>query len=76
MRYLTSPEMWPSDSQSSDEPDPNDEEFEQEGLRIFLEEELVEPLEVAHSMLSMPTRDCNLSSVRWTSTVKLCHDLN
>jgi Fe-S cluster assembly iron-binding protein IscA len=28
-----------------DEPDPNDEEFEQEGLRIFLEEDLVEPLE-------------------------------
>ena len=29
----------------SDDPDPNDEEFEQEGLRIFLEEDLVEPLE-------------------------------
>jgi iron-sulfur cluster assembly protein len=28
-----------------DEPDPNDEELEQEGLRIFLEEELVEPLD-------------------------------
>jgi len=28
-----------------EEPDPNDEEFEQEGLRIFLEEELVETLE-------------------------------
>ena len=28
-----------------DEPDPNDEEFEQEGLRIFVEEGLVEPLD-------------------------------
>lgn len=29
----------------SDEPDPDDEEFEQEGLRIFVEEVLVEPLD-------------------------------
>jgi Fe-S cluster assembly iron-binding protein IscA len=29
----------------SDEPDPDDEEFEQEGLRIFVEEALVEPLD-------------------------------
>ena len=28
-----------------DDPNPNDEEFEQEGLRIFLEEELIEPLD-------------------------------
>ena len=29
----------------SDEPDPDDEESEQEGLRIFVEEALVEPLD-------------------------------
>ena len=29
----------------SDEPAPEDEEFEQEGLRIFVEEALVEPLD-------------------------------
>jgi len=29
----------------SDEPAPDDEEFEQEGLRIFVEEALVEPLD-------------------------------
>jgi Fe-S cluster assembly iron-binding protein IscA len=29
----------------SDEPDPDDEEFEQEGLRIFVEDALVEPLD-------------------------------
>jgi Fe-S cluster assembly iron-binding protein IscA len=29
----------------SDDPDPNDEEFEQEGLRIFVEDALVEPLD-------------------------------
>ena len=29
----------------SDEPDPEDEEFEQEGLRIFVEDTLVEPLD-------------------------------
>ena len=29
----------------SEEPDPNDEEFEQEGLRIFVEDALIEPLE-------------------------------
>jgi Fe-S cluster assembly iron-binding protein IscA len=29
----------------SDEPDPDDEEFEQEGLRIFVEEALLEPLD-------------------------------
>ena len=28
-----------------DEPDPNDEEFEQEGLRIFVEDALAEPLD-------------------------------
>jgi Fe-S cluster assembly iron-binding protein IscA len=29
----------------TDEPDPDDEEFEQEGLRIFVEDALVEPLD-------------------------------
>jgi iron-sulfur cluster assembly protein len=29
----------------SDEPDPDDEEFEQDGLRIFVEDVLVEPLD-------------------------------
>ena len=29
----------------SEEPDPDDEEFEQEGLRIFVEDALVEPLD-------------------------------
>jgi Fe-S cluster assembly iron-binding protein IscA len=29
----------------SDDPDPDDEEFEQEGLRIFVESALVEPLD-------------------------------
>ncbi len=29
----------------SDDPDPDDEEFEQEGLRIFVEDALVEPLD-------------------------------
>jgi Fe-S cluster assembly iron-binding protein IscA len=29
----------------SDEPDPDDEEFEQDGLRIFIEDVLVEPLD-------------------------------
>jgi Fe-S cluster assembly iron-binding protein IscA len=29
----------------SDEPDPDDEEFEQEGLRIFVEDALVEALD-------------------------------
>src|SRR5258708_36326416 len=29
----------------SDRPAPSDQEFEQEGLRIFVEEELVEPLD-------------------------------
>jgi Fe-S cluster assembly iron-binding protein IscA len=29
----------------SDDPDPNDEEFEQEGLRIFVEDALAEPLD-------------------------------
>lgn len=29
----------------SDEPDPGDEEFEQEGLRIFVEDALIEPLD-------------------------------
>ena len=29
----------------SDEPGPGDEEFEQEGLRIFVEDALVEPLD-------------------------------
>ena len=29
----------------SDDPDPDDEEFEQEGLRIFVEDVLVEPLD-------------------------------
>jgi iron-sulfur cluster assembly protein len=29
----------------SDEPDPDDEEFEQEGLRIFVEDVLIEPLD-------------------------------
>jgi len=29
----------------SDDPDPNDEEFEQEGLRIFVEDVLAEPLD-------------------------------
>jgi hypothetical protein len=31
---------------------------------------------VAHSMFATLMRDCNLSSVRSNSTVKLCHDLN
>ena len=29
----------------SNEPDPDDEEFEQDGLRIFVEDTLVEPLD-------------------------------
>jgi hypothetical protein len=29
----------------TDDPDPDDEEFEQEGLRIFVEDALVEPLD-------------------------------
>jgi iron-sulfur cluster assembly protein len=29
----------------TDDPEPDDEEFEQEGLRIFVEDALVEPLE-------------------------------
>ena len=29
----------------TDEPEPDDEEFEQQGLRIFVEEALVEPLD-------------------------------
>jgi len=29
----------------ADEPEPDDEEFEQQGLRIFVEEALVEPLD-------------------------------
>jgi len=29
----------------SDEPDPDDEEFEQDGLRIFVEDVLVQPLD-------------------------------
>jgi Fe-S cluster assembly iron-binding protein IscA len=29
----------------SDEPDPDDEEFEQDGLRIFVEDVLIEPLD-------------------------------
>jgi Fe-S cluster assembly iron-binding protein IscA len=29
----------------SDEPDPDDEEFEQDGLRIFVQDVLVEPLD-------------------------------
>jgi iron-sulfur cluster assembly protein len=29
----------------SDEPEPDDEEFEQDGLRIFVEDVLVEPLD-------------------------------
>ena len=29
----------------SDDPDPDDEEFEQEGLRIFVEDALAEPLD-------------------------------
>ena len=31
--------------QITDEPGPGDEEFEQEGLRIFVEEALIEPLD-------------------------------
>jgi Fe-S cluster assembly iron-binding protein IscA len=31
--------------QIKEEPDPGDEEYEQEGLRIFVEEALVEPLD-------------------------------
>jgi Fe-S cluster assembly iron-binding protein IscA len=43
--------MVPNDSEIavgftiSDDPDPDDEEFEQEGLRIFVEDALVEPLD-------------------------------
>ena len=33
------------DFKISNEPDPDDEEFEQEGLRIFVEDALVEPLD-------------------------------
>jgi Fe-S cluster assembly iron-binding protein IscA len=29
----------------ADDPDPDDEEFEQEGLRVFVEDALVEPLD-------------------------------
>ena len=29
----------------SEDPDPDDEEFEQEGLRIFVEDALIEPLD-------------------------------
>lgn len=29
----------------TDDPDPDDEEFEQEGLRIFVEDALIEPLD-------------------------------
>jgi hypothetical protein len=31
---------------------------------------------VAYSMFATLMTDCNLSSGRWSSTVKLCHDLN
>jgi Fe-S cluster assembly iron-binding protein IscA len=29
----------------TDDPDPDDEEFEQQGLRIFVEDTLIEPLD-------------------------------
>jgi Fe-S cluster assembly iron-binding protein IscA len=42
---LGDPEQFAVGLQISDEPDPGDGMFEQEGLRIFIEDALIEPLD-------------------------------